>query len=300
MAFKSMKTVNSELFGNMLRLNDDGKSVRGVFLYKSDEDVLLASAHYIKTDSYSGYVHCCEAGCPACANGIRKQNKLFIPFLVLADLNPDLDLDEDKLLFWDRNTSFNHQLQTDVFDRYPDPSKYVFKITRHGAWKDRNTRYEISVVMNFNADIDDVLPGLGVKLPDAYERVIRDMSPSEMSDVLGPKQSSPSSAYQPESSFSYKAMPRKRFTDPEDISESLPGEEVVPSKPVPFETSGDPVKVGTFEVRPEKNESGLEDYVPSTKNNDLASDSEVESFLSQVRQENLEDDCSDEDNDPEF
>lgn len=260
MAFKTMKSIQKELFGNKLVLDDDGKSVKGVFLYNSDDDVLVASAHYIKTESYSGYVHCCETGCPACANGIRKQDKLFIPFLILADLNPDMDLESDKLVFWDRSNSFMHQLNADVFDRYPDPSRYVFKITRHGAWKDRNTRYEISVVMNFNADINDVLSSMGIKFPDAYERVIRDMSPSEMSDALSTKQSQ-NQAYKPESSFSYKAMPRKHFTDPEDLSiksdDELPGEEVQLSP-----------MVGSFEVKLNKHDdaSELSDYIPSKKN----------------------------------
>lgn len=218
MAFKKIKQIEEDRYGKFLRLNDDGESVRGVLLYKSYDDVLIADCHYINSSDYHGYVHCCESGCPACAKGIRVQHKLFVPILVLKDLNPSYD--RDTVVFWDRNQSFNHQLKTDVFDKYPNPTDVIFKITRHGAYRDINTKYSINVHMQFASDVDDVLASLGVKLPDYYENVVRTVDPAELQDMLSSSSSSAQgSSYVPQQTYSYQAKPRKRMPDPEDLDE---------------------------------------------------------------------------------
>lgn len=243
MAFKSIKKFENDRYGKFLRL-DDGKSVTGVFLYKDYDDVLIADAHYINSNKYSGYVHCCEDGCPACKKGLKPRNKLFIPFLVIADLNEGYY--EDTVIFWDRNINFMHQLRRDVFDKYPEPEKIVFKITRHGAFRDINTTYSITPKMNFVADIDDALADLGVKFPDYYESVIRSVDAAELNDWLNDNAQSSDSSYSPSANYSYQAKPRKRMPDPEDLDakeavegtdeDDLPG---VPVKPEPVQSDDD-------------------------------------------------------------
>ena len=230
MAFKSIKKIEEDKFSNLLRL-DDEKSINGVFLYKSVDDVLVAAAHYINSKDYHGYVHCCESGCPACKKGIRVQNKLFIPIFVPAQLNPDYE--EDTVIFWDRNQTFyNKQLKKDVFDKYDNPTSIVFKITRHGEYRDINTTYSIIPKANFCSDIDEVLENLGVSLPEYYENIIRTVDAATLSDMLNEASGTEDDAFSPSQNYSYQAKPRKKFTDPEDISvETLPGEPVSTFEP---------------------------------------------------------------------
>lgn len=228
MAFKKMKQVKENMYGNRLVL-DDEHSVTGVFLYKDYEDVLLADAHYVNTKKYKGYVHCCEEGCPACKKGIRVQEKLFIPFLVLADKSDGYE--ENTVIFWDRNKPFDYQLRKDVFDKYPNPTSVVFRITRHGGYRDRSTTYSIMPVANFTSDIDEVLSSMNVSFPDYYENIVKDVDAVELSDWLNESSDKPSDSYTPAANYSYQVKPRKRMADPEDLdeleaSEDLPGEEV--------------------------------------------------------------------------
>lgn len=230
MAFKSIKQIEEDRFSKFLRLTDDEKSITGVILYSSYEDVLIADCHYVNTKDYKGYVHCCDSGCPACRKGIRVQHKLFMPILVLADLNEDYD--EDTVVFWDRNMSFNHQLRKEVFENYPCPADTVFKITRHGAYRDINTTYSITPKYNFPTDINEVLDNMGISFPDYYEHVVRSVDAATLSDMLAETaQSSANDAYTPQKNYSYQVTPRKKFADPESDAESmeeveLPGVEV--------------------------------------------------------------------------
>lgn len=214
MAFKKMQSIEQDRYSGFLRLENDGDSVTGVFLYKSYDDVLVAESHYVKSNDYSGYVHCCGSGCPACRKGLRVRNKLFIPFLVLADLNAGYE--EDTVVFWDRNVSFNHQLKKDVFNQYPNPSELVFRITRRGAYRDINTTYSMQPVMNYKDNVDEVLSNMGVNLPDYYETVVKSVDIPTLSDWMDNKESSYQSDFSLESpGYTYKATPRKRMPDPE-------------------------------------------------------------------------------------
>ena len=79
MGFKSVTSYNEEKFNGLFLLRNDGDSADVIFLDRNIDDVLVADTHYVKSADYSGYVHCCGKGCPACAKGIRIQTKLFIP-----------------------------------------------------------------------------------------------------------------------------------------------------------------------------------------------------------------------------
>lgn len=176
MAFKSVTTYNEEKFGGLFLLRNDGDSADVVFLYRDINDVLVADTHYIKSADYSGYVHCCGKGCPACAKGIRTQTKLFIPLYNIGD---------DEIQFFDRSIRFEPQLTKDVFDRFPNPCDFVFTITRHGVAGDVNTTYEIKVAgKNTLKSYQEILADRHATFPEYYEHICRDISADVLRGML--------------------------------------------------------------------------------------------------------------------
>lgn len=176
MAFKSVEEFNDNRYHNLFRLINDGEYADVVFLYQSMKDMLVAQAHYIKSAEYSGYVHCCEAGCPACSKGIRVQTKLFVPVYNIA---------KNAIEFWDRTIKFEPQLERDVFNKYPNPSELVFRITRHGIPNDINTTYSITAVgKNTLGSYQDILNKFSAKMPDYYSNIIREVSVAELTSML--------------------------------------------------------------------------------------------------------------------
>lgn len=176
MAFKTAREYNEDRFGGLFLLRNDGDYADVIFLYRSLDDVLIADTHYIKSADYSGYVHCCGRGCPACAKGIRVQNKLFIPVY---------NLTSNQIEFWDRSVRFENQLSTDVFEKYPNPSEYVFRITRHGAAGDINTTYQITAVgRNTSESYDAILKKFNIKMPDHYSNIVREYSAAELGHMM--------------------------------------------------------------------------------------------------------------------
>ena len=176
MAFKKVTDYNEERFGGLFLLRNDGDYADCIFLYRDIEDVLIAETHYIKSHDYNGYVHCCGNGCPACEKGIRTQTKLFIPLYNIHD---------KEIQFWDRSARFEQKLSADVFDRYPNPADFVFRITRHGAAGDINTTYEIRAVgRNTFKSYDEILAENNAKMPDYYENVCKNFSSADLRNRL--------------------------------------------------------------------------------------------------------------------
>jgi hypothetical protein len=176
MAFKSVEEFNDNRYHNLFRLINDGEYADVVFLYQSMKDMLVAQAHYIKSAEYSGYVHCCEAGCPACAKNIRVQTKLFIPVYNIA---------KNAIEFWDRTMKFEPQLERDVFNKFANPSEFVFRVTRHGIPNDINTTYSITAVgKNILGTYQDILAKFNAKMPDYYSNIIREVSVADLSSIL--------------------------------------------------------------------------------------------------------------------
>ena len=176
MAFKSVTEFNDDRYHNLFRLVNDGEYADVVFLYQSMKDMLVAQAHYIKSSEYSGYVHCCEAGCPACAKNIRVQTKLFIPVYNIA---------KNAIEFWDRTMKFEPQLERDVFNKFANPSEFVFRVTRHGIPNDINTTYSITAVgKNTLGTYQDILAKFNAKMPDYYSNIIREVSVADLSSIL--------------------------------------------------------------------------------------------------------------------
>lgn len=176
MAFKSVRQYNEEKYKGLFRLVDDGNSADVIFLYRNIDDVLTCDTHYIKSADYSGYVHCCGRGCPACSKNIRVQTKLFIPLYNLTD---------NEIQFWDKPIRFEHQLSSDVFSKFPNPSEFVFKIIRHGVANDINTTYEIQVIgRNSQENYDQILNRFGIKMPDYYSTICKELTSSQLSEML--------------------------------------------------------------------------------------------------------------------
>nr|DAQ11320.1 MAG TPA: hypothetical protein [Bacteriophage sp.] len=176
MAFKTLKDYNEERYGGWFLLRNDGDYADVVFLYPSTDDVLIADTHYIKSPEYSGYVHCCGRGCPACAKNVKVQTKLFIPMYNFTD---------NEIQFWDRSGRMENQLMTDVFEKYPNPSEIVFRITRHGEAGSVDTRYEIAgVARNSAMPFARILADNHISFPDAYSKICREYSANELYTLL--------------------------------------------------------------------------------------------------------------------
>lgn len=173
MSFKTVEDFNKQRYDGTFVLRNDGDFADVIFLYRSEKDVLVADTHYIKSDEYSGYVHCTGRGCPVCAKGIRIQTKLFIPLY---------NIKENQIQFFDRTMKFEPQLQQDVFSKYPNPSEYVFRITRRGASGDINTRYEIqAVARNEFKSYDEILQSFDTSFPAHFEHICKDVDATTLS-----------------------------------------------------------------------------------------------------------------------
>jgi len=172
MAFKTMTQYEEEKYGGKLVLSNDKDFADVVFLYQSSNEVLIGDVHYIKSDEYSGYVHCTGRGCPVCAKNIRIQPKLFVPLY---------NLTAGEIQFFDRSDKFRQQLLSDVFSRYPNPSEFVFRITRNGAAYSKETKYGIQA-MGTNRDfpMSKVLADNHIKFPDHYETVCKSVDPATL------------------------------------------------------------------------------------------------------------------------
>lgn len=219
MAFKSVKQYNEERFGGLFMLRNDGDQADVIFLYRNQEDVLIGDTHYIKSPDYSGYVHCLGNGCPACGKNIRIQTKLFIPLF---------NVTANELQFWDRSTQFENQLMKEVFEAYPCPVDYVFRITRHGAARDVNTYYTIqAVAKNTVKGFDQILSDAGTAFPDCFERVCKSVTGPSMRTMLTPAADgsgnySASSGASESSLPSYQVTPRTPRADIPESSDKIP------------------------------------------------------------------------------
>lgn len=176
MSFKTVKSYNEEKFGGLFMLRNDGEYADVIFMYQDMDDVLVADTHYIKSAEYSGYVHCCGSGCPACSKNIRVQTKLFIPLY---------NIDAGEIQFFDRTMRFEPQLHQDVFSKFPNPSEFVFRITRHGAAGDINTTYEIVPIgKNTVKSYSQILAENNTTFPEFYNNICRDIPAAQLYNML--------------------------------------------------------------------------------------------------------------------
>lgn len=182
MAFKKLNEYVEEKNGVFFTLPNDNDSADVIFLYRSTDDVLVADVHYISSKNYNGYAHCLGDNCPACdyptktGRGIRRQSEIFIPLY---------NINKRKIEFWDRTTRFEQVLNESVFRNYPNPSEFVFRITRHGQPRDPGTRYEIRAISR-NADYsyNQILADFNMTFPDSYSLACKELTYDQMYNYL--------------------------------------------------------------------------------------------------------------------
>lgn len=208
MAFKTITQFEEDKRGDFFQLEDDGMSADVIFLFKDIKDALMATVHYVKYSTYTGYVQCCESeDCPVCKKGIRQQPKLFIPLY---------NITRGKIEIWDRTPYFKPQLIRDVFTNFPNPSEFVFKITRHGAARDQNTTYEITVAgRNSSLPYDTILASAGKSIFDVYGMVCKDMTKQELEHMIALDAAAAGAAA---STDYYMPKPRATGAVPEDVA----------------------------------------------------------------------------------
>jgi len=236
MAFKKSEEYRKDKYGAMLVLPNDQDFVDLILLYQSQSDVLLADVHYIKSDEYSGYVHCLGQGCPACNHitpggqkGIRIQPKLFIPIY---------SIESKEIMFFDRSVKFENQLQNEVFTKFPNPSEYVFRLTRHGAPGSMETYYTfVAVGNNVVKSYEKIFEEFEIKLdendtPDFYEYICREVDAITMQRWLSNSNSS-SGTSSTSAMVDYAVTPRVSSVDtstpivpPPDFVSDLEGDEI--------------------------------------------------------------------------
>lgn len=201
MGFKSVSQYNDERYANFLMLRNDGEYADVVFLYRNYNEVLVADAHYLKFGDFSGYVQCLGKGCPACnygERGIRVESKLFIPVY---------NVDTHEIQFWDRNLAYEPYFQNAVFNTTANPSEYVYRITRRGAFRDRNTRYEITIQGKNPRTYDEIMAECGTKFPDFFNDVCKEWSLNDYNEHMQQANTS-AGAVDLDSMPEYKLSPR--------------------------------------------------------------------------------------------
>ena len=210
MGFKTAKEFNENMYKGVFRLVNDGDYADVVFLYQNPDDVLIADVHYIKTSDFTGYAHCTGRDCPACSRGIRVQTKLFIPLYNIAD---------NEIQFFDRSARFCAQLEKDVLSKYPNPSEFVFRITRHGEPNSVDTSYEIvAIARNTTYSYESILAANKATMPDYYNHICKELSAHEMLAMF----TDPTRGLD-----DYQAVPRPAVYAPESAT-SFPTEFDVP------------------------------------------------------------------------
>ena len=215
MAFKTVKSYNDEKFNGLFLLRNDGDYADVIFMYQNEDDALVADTHYIKSSDYSGYIHCCGRGCPACGKNIRVQTKLFIPLYNIMD---------NELQFWDRGIRFETQLKQDVFSKYPNPSEFVFRITRHGVAGDVNTTYEIIAIgKNTYKSYNQILADNNASFPEYYNNICKELTSDKVHSLLS---ASSDNSYSGSDMPSYQVTPRASYNT--EAPAYVPTPEVTP------------------------------------------------------------------------
>lgn len=197
MAFKTMEAYDEARYGGMFRLINDGDYKDVVIMYQNRSEVLQADVHYLKSNDFSGYVHCLGGDCPACKKGIKVQPKLFVPVYVIQ---------ENEILYFDRSPKFMALLDESVFKNYPNPSEYVFRITRHGVANSVDTTYSIQAVGKNNfAPFAQILADHHTSMPADYDKICKDYDRTKIESILSNSNTANGSVdYQSQ----YNAQPR--------------------------------------------------------------------------------------------
>lgn len=205
MGFKSMENYDEDRYGGMFRLINDGDYKDVIIMYRGRGDVLEADTHYIKSADFNGYVHCLGKNCPACKKGLRVQPKLFVPLYVISD---------KEILYFDRSVRFMSVLDNDVFKNYPNPSEYVFRVTRHGEANSVDTKYTFTAIAkNTVAPYDKILTDLCTSMPGDYYKICKEIDRLTMENAINNPDTA-SAGSTSDYAASYNAQPRNAASAP--------------------------------------------------------------------------------------
>ena len=252
MAFKKFSDFVEEKNGLFFTLPNNGDSAEVIFLYQSVDDVLVADVHWISSSAFKGYAHCLgdRNSCPACAYrtqkgyGIRKDTTIFIPLY---------NIDKKRVEFWQRSYRFENVLQQSVFKNYPNPSEFVFKITRNGEAGDPATRYSIvPSARNSSYPYAQILTDFQMTMPESYDLICKELTFEQMDGYL--KSDTPSDL----PDYSYTPMPRGTS----EASTEVPANDFA-SVPTP-EYSAPPVDVPTGDFGAAPNANDLPAFDPTS------------------------------------
>lgn len=213
--FKSAKQYKEDKYAGKFFLANDGDTADVIFLYQSEDDNLVGDVHYIKSESYTGYVECNGFGCAACRAGLRKQTKMFIPLY---------NISKQRIEFWDRANTFDAVLHSAVFRLTQNPSELVFRITRRGAANQRDTKYEIqAVARNTVASFDEICKNFNVTFPAYYSTICKEVDNATLSRYVETRITNANSGSFRDSDYAsvmseYRAAPRVSVAPAADTS----------------------------------------------------------------------------------
>lgn len=149
---EDIEKYKSQDGANWFKLENDGDIARVQFMYKTIDELDVFACHKVKSGQYDNYVNCIRDyddpidDCPLCKAGFNTH-----PVIVLAMY----DLDSQEVKIWQRGRYFQKKLEG-LFNRYPDLSKKVIEIERHGAKGSTETTYELFPSELEPVDLTDV------------------------------------------------------------------------------------------------------------------------------------------------
>lgn len=270
MAFKQFSNYLEEKNGDFFTLRGDGDYADVIFLYTSYNDMMVCDTHWLSTPSYSGYVQCLREdapSCPACTygeRGIRRQTSLFIPLY---------NLSKQKIEFWDRTSNFEYVINTMVFKNYPNPSEFVFRVTRRGAPRDVNTKYDIVLVgRNTSYPFEKIMADFNISFPEGYNTICKAMTVEEMENCLrNSKSASPNEVgdynFTPRPRGAAASTEQETTPEPPQIDVDIPEYGSAPAvEPPAVETPAEP-----------KSQEEIQDYIA-----DVADISETDDSIEDV------------------
>lgn len=164
-----------------LKLTDDGDIARVQFLYNKYEDLDVFACHRVQTGydqkgkPIERWVNCLREYdepvdlCPFC------EAQLPVKPVVMLSM---YDHNDKKVKIWERGKKFLGVMQG-KFNRYPNLSRMVFEIERHGVKGDQQTSYEVIAMPEVAPyDISDI------EKPEFLGTVILDKTPDDMQAYL--------------------------------------------------------------------------------------------------------------------
>jgi hypothetical protein len=157
---------------NLFNLRNNGDYADIIIVARGLQDIFGAPTHYVHYTDYNGYINCIgEYDCPECKKGNRVYNYIFLPIFVIDHVDT---VSSGKLLFWVRS-KHTYNLIEQVTRNYPNPSEYVFRISRLGCMGDPKTSYTINPVSkNTILSFQDILTKYNISnYSDIYDRVFK-------------------------------------------------------------------------------------------------------------------------------